>query len=272
MGAEKLKIHYENCQLLAPDRMLLCMCDRKKINWYVKHGLGELVSENPTVAKLKFVPSGYSKDDDDYNKQPRENICVVCGKKENLFKKYVVPHDLRKHFPEAMKSHQSHDRLLLCKGCLLKCDQKDERFFKILWNEYGKNSKVEVKKVNHEELRKLQYILSQVTALVKHENHIPANRVHEKLATISRYFQVESSSLTRDQLMGFILPLKERSRVQSRPTFDRSKEIVKIFKNNEALGLHKLEILCREHFVLSTGAKFLPTMWSTHHHHEGKGT
>ena len=36
----------------------MCTCDLKKAEWYVKKGIGELISENPLTVRLKFEPSG----------------------------------------------------------------------------------------------------------------------------------------------------------------------------------------------------------------------
>ena len=35
---------YENCYLMAPDGKLLCTCDRKKAEWYMSKGIGEIDS------------------------------------------------------------------------------------------------------------------------------------------------------------------------------------------------------------------------------------
>jgi len=43
-----------------------------------------------------------------------ENQCVVCGEKDNYVKYNVVPHFYRTFFPAKLKTHWSHDCLLLC--------------------------------------------------------------------------------------------------------------------------------------------------------------
>lgn len=35
----------------------------------------------------------------DYYLTFKENVCVVCGKDDSYLRKYIVPHDYRKHFP-----------------------------------------------------------------------------------------------------------------------------------------------------------------------------
>ena len=37
---------------------MLCTCDVKKAEWYVKKGIGELISQDPLIVRLKFEPSG----------------------------------------------------------------------------------------------------------------------------------------------------------------------------------------------------------------------
>lgn len=35
----------------------------------------------------------------DYYLIEKSNVCVVCGKEEGYVRKYIVPHEYRKHFP-----------------------------------------------------------------------------------------------------------------------------------------------------------------------------
>ena len=37
---------------------VLCTCDIKKAEWYVKKGIGEKVCDDPLTVRLKFEPSG----------------------------------------------------------------------------------------------------------------------------------------------------------------------------------------------------------------------
>ncbi|XP_067847345.1 exonuclease 3'-5' domain-containing protein 2 isoform X2 [Heptranchias perlo] len=108
---------YDNCFLHAPDGQPLCTCDRKKAQWYIDKGIGELISEDPFVVKLKFEPSGRPESQQDYYLTTKENLCVVCGKRESYIRKNIVPHEYRRHFPGQMKDHNSHDVLLLCTAC-----------------------------------------------------------------------------------------------------------------------------------------------------------
>jgi hypothetical protein len=109
--------------LLDPDGNLLSFVDMKKAQWYLNKGLGELVAEDPYTIKLNFQPEGRTCegdenwDDDKYYATATENQCVVCGGKQNFLKFHVVPSLYRSHFPDSMKSHRSHDVLLMCFEC-----------------------------------------------------------------------------------------------------------------------------------------------------------
>ena len=56
-----------------------------------------LVSEDPPVLQLLFEPSGKPNKDREYYLTEKENICVVCGRKDSYIRKNVVPHEYRKY-------------------------------------------------------------------------------------------------------------------------------------------------------------------------------
>lgn len=112
------KAFYDNCVLEAPDGELLCTIDRRKASWYLNQNLGTQVSEQPFTVRLNFEPAGRAVGDvGRYYQTPKENQCVVCGRRDAYIRKNVVPREYRKHFPVVMKSHTSHDILLLCPSC-----------------------------------------------------------------------------------------------------------------------------------------------------------
>lgn len=47
----------------------------------------------------------------------RDHRCVVCGDEEHYLRYRVVPSCYRRHFPVHLKSHRSHDVVLLCVPC-----------------------------------------------------------------------------------------------------------------------------------------------------------
>ena len=79
--------------------------------------LGVIDKESPFTVRLLFEPSGRPMPDADYYTTCKENICVVCGNTGNFVRKMIIPHDYRRHFPQQMKDHMSHDVLLMCLDC-----------------------------------------------------------------------------------------------------------------------------------------------------------
>ncbi|XP_030904981.1 exonuclease 3'-5' domain-containing protein 2 isoform X2 [Melopsittacus undulatus] len=128
---------YDNCFLHAPDGQPLCTCDRKKAQWYLNKGIGELVSTDPFIVKLRFEPSGRPESQVDYYLTVKENLCVVCGKRESYIRKNIVPHEYRRHFPIQMKDHNSHDVLLLCTSCHAISNYYDNHLKQQLAEEFG---------------------------------------------------------------------------------------------------------------------------------------
>ena len=104
---------YASCSLEAPDGRLLCFCHRKKLEWYIKKGLGEWKEgRGPDSAKpcvrLNFEPNSTSPTNDpDPEGQAGEenpdmfyavnkrNCCVVCGRDKNYVRHSIVPNMFR---------------------------------------------------------------------------------------------------------------------------------------------------------------------------------
>ena len=119
------KAVYENCKMLSPDGIQLSNCDRKKAQWYVDKGLADIVCEEPFQIKLNFEPSNMQRNrenneedkDDEFYISNRENICVVCGAMNDYSRFFIIPSRYRTHLPHGLKSHRSHDIVLMCFAC-----------------------------------------------------------------------------------------------------------------------------------------------------------
>uniref|UniRef100_A0A2P2KJN3 Uncharacterized protein MANES_12G066500 n=1 Tax=Rhizophora mucronata TaxID=61149 RepID=A0A2P2KJN3_RHIMU len=109
---------YHNCRIYANDGRLLCYCDRRKLEWYLHRNLAKLVDDNPSAIMLLFEPKGRPEDEDnDFYIQSKKNICVGCGEGSHYLRYRIIPSCYRMHFPEHLKSHRSHDIVLLCVDC-----------------------------------------------------------------------------------------------------------------------------------------------------------
>jgi len=121
---------YQNGRLLAPDGEMLSFTDHKKAMWYVEKGLGRVTNEEPLTVTLNFEPTGRALNmeaenlfDDNFYTSDRRNVCVKCNKDRDYAKFNIVPSIYRVHLPENLKSHRSHDVVLLCFDCHNGCSR-----------------------------------------------------------------------------------------------------------------------------------------------------
>lgn len=84
----------------------------------MRRELAELVDDDPPAIKLLFEPKGRPEDEgNDFYIQSKKNICVGCGEGNHYLRYRIIPSCYRIHFPEHLKSHRSHDIVLLCVDC-----------------------------------------------------------------------------------------------------------------------------------------------------------
>ncbi|XP_069190762.1 exonuclease 3'-5' domain-containing protein 2-like [Procambarus clarkii] len=250
---------YYNCQLRAPDDEPLCTIDPNKAQWYVEKGLGDLVSEEPLVVRLKFEPAGRpqtEKDDGMFYLQKRKNICVVCGKDESYIRKNVVPHEYRKHFPAILKHHQNHDVLLLCFSCHRQSNMQDNIFRSELAKEFNapigieQNFKVAVDNSH-------KFVRNAARALLKNRDNIPAKKVSEMEKLVKDFYKVDVilSEHLQDAANIDVNVLNDGFQAHGQ----------KIYDVYEKIGLVKLEQRWRQHFLDNMKPQFMPECWSVKH-------
>ncbi|OMO93706.1 hypothetical protein CCACVL1_06374 [Corchorus capsularis] len=129
---------YHNCRIYANDGRLLCYCDRRKLEWYLRRDLAKLVEDDPPAIMLLFEPKGRPEDEDnDFYIQSKKNICVSCGEGNHYLRYRIIPSCYRVHFPEHLKSHRSHDIVLLCVDCHEKAHAAAEKYKKRISGEFG---------------------------------------------------------------------------------------------------------------------------------------
>ena len=87
---------------------------------------------------LLFEPKGRPEDEDnDFYIQSKKNICVGCGEGNHYLRYRIIPSCYRMHFPEHLKSHRSHDIVLLCVDCHEVAHAAAEKHKKQVAEEYG---------------------------------------------------------------------------------------------------------------------------------------
>lgn len=87
---------------------------------------------------LLFEPKGRPEDEDnDFYIQSKKNICVGCGERNHYLRYRIIPSCYRMHFPEHLKSHRSHDIVLLCVDCHEVAHASAEKYKKQIAKEFG---------------------------------------------------------------------------------------------------------------------------------------
>lgn len=125
VDSHKGEKYYDNCKIMLPDGKFGGYASRRKINWYLKKGIADKIDDN--AIKLNFTPvmtsdkNGQIKLDDNGG---RENICVVCGEADKLFRYSLMPMAFKKYYPLDMKKHRSDLIVLLCYEC-----KEDAQYF-----------------------------------------------------------------------------------------------------------------------------------------------
>uniref|UniRef100_A0A6J0T6M8 Exonuclease 3'-5' domain-containing protein 2 n=1 Tax=Pogona vitticeps TaxID=103695 RepID=A0A6J0T6M8_9SAUR len=252
---------YENCFLHAPDGQPLCTCDRKKAQWYLDKGIGELVSTDPFIVKLQFEPSGRPESKRDYYLTVKENLCVVCGKRESYIRKNIVPHEYRKHFPLEMKDHSSHDVLLLCTACHAVSNYYDNHLKQQLAEEFGAPMGCE------EGVRLLEdpirrQVRSAARALLNADS-LPEARKEELLQVVKDYF---GSAAVSPEMLQEAAGLE--TRIFNECYMPHGLKVVHCFAKGGLRSLMRLERCWRQHFLDVMQPKHLPEQWSVDHNHD----
>ncbi|KAJ4760723.1 hypothetical protein LUZ62_071098 [Rhynchospora pubera] len=216
---------YHNCRIYASDGRLLCYCDRKKLEWYLQRDLAKMVENDPPAIVLLFEPKGRPDDEDnDFYIQSKRNICVSCGEEKHYIRYRIIPSCYRMHFPEHLKSHRSHDIVLLCVDCHEKAHKAAERYKRKVAEEFGvplfvqkivdsgeekviasigltnnKNSNDGGKGVSPLHLR------TAAMALLRHGSSMPSERRDQLMETVKAYYggrEVSEKDLESALLVG----------------------------------------------------------------------
>jgi len=172
---------YGNNRVLNHEGTLLFKCSYKKIKWYLDRNLAEIVSLEPMTIRLKFVPGGNGHVGDPYHLSDKANICVVCGKEDDLSMHHIVPHCYRRHFPSDWKEHNSHDVLPLCSHCHTSYEKHATEFKRTLANAYDAPLSGE----EFEEVRRIARAGAYARAIYHYGDRIPDERQIEMLDQIT---------------------------------------------------------------------------------------
>ncbi|XP_068644349.1 protein RRP6-like 3 isoform X2 [Aristolochia californica] len=225
---------YHNCRIYASDGRLLCYCDRRKLEWYLRRDLAKLVDDDSPAIMLLFEPKGRPEDEDnDFYIQSKKNMCVGCGERNHYLRYRIVPSCYRLHFPEHLKSHRSHDIVLVCVDCHEIAHAAAEKYKRHVAKEFdiplfvskvadsgqnqvtGETSRL-MGKLAEAGVSPLQ-LRTAAVALLRHGMRMPQNRREELTEVVRAYFgrrDISDEDLER-ALLGGMSP-QERRRLEKK--------------------------------------------------------
>ncbi|XP_042399699.1 protein RRP6-like 3 isoform X2 [Zingiber officinale] len=242
---------YHNCRIYATHGRMLCYCDRKKLEWYLRRGLAKMVDEDPPAIMLLFETKGRPEDEgNEFYIQSKKNMCVGCGEKSHYIRYRIIPSCYRMHFPEHLKSHRSHDIVLLCVDCHEIAHSAAEKYKKQVAQEFGIPLFVQ-KIVNSGEstaatvastsmsadeetgVSPLQ-LRTAAMALLRHGSNMPSGRLEELMQIVRTYFgrqEVSVEDLEAALLVG-MSPHERRRFEKKRGLSFRHTEQNVVYKNH----------------------------------------
>ena len=178
-------------------------------------------------------------------------MCVVCGQDHDWVRKFVIPYEYRKYFPNSLKDHSSHDVLLLCPSCHRRsCD-----FDATLRHQLGVECNAPVEDRSTTVDRDLQQVRSAGRALKLSKSSIPETRVAELVKVLQDFFGVEEVT---QELIDQACDIDARQTDEG--FIPHGKLVVRHCAQNG--GLLAFQARWRQHFLDTMKPQHLPTFWS----------
>lgn len=249
---------YDNFRVEGPNGEFMFTCDRKKRNWYIDRNLATLVEDNPQLIRLTFQPKGLGNQGSAFYEEGLDNKCVVCGVEKNLVRHNVIPHSFRRHFPLRIKSHSSHDVVLMCVPCHAQAQVYSEQLKTTISREMNIPLNTPQEMVTVDVVS--QKVRNSALALTgPHATRIPLEKRKELLATVGRYFECGEDDVTSEMLHE-AKQLSHRS-VLSPEDAHEAHVVQAVFAADGIGGIHSFCKRWREHMVNTLDPKFLSPHW-----------
>lgn len=238
---------YGNCKVLDRSGNLMFRCGPEKVQWYLERSLADVVStEDPFTIQLTFQPNGPGHVGDEFFLQEKENRCVVCASEERLTMHHVVPRCYRRYFPDELKSHSSHDVVVLCIYCHEDYEAHAFSLKQQIANEYG--IPVSGKCVSIDPY--LTRVRSAAGTLSRYRPQLPLVRAEELLDVLRDYYKKQE--ITAEEI-------ESAAAIDHRMTKDFIHYGEWVVRHTP--DLEELVRRWRKHFFDTMHPRFLPTGW-----------
>ena len=203
---------YDNILMQDPEGNPLATISLKKAKWYCKKDLADWIVRPPkedattteesvpqSILQLRFMPvNRMDPEQSVYNTSTKANHCVVCGAEEHYMRHYVVPFCYRTLFPDAYKTHLSHDVVLTCMECHIRSEQHVQRRKQRLERALRTDPTTAAP---HRIDRARMTLAKQALALRKRRTQMPATRIAECEAAVRDFHGLPADAELSDELL-----------------------------------------------------------------------
>ncbi|KAK6918871.1 3'-5' exonuclease domain [Dillenia turbinata] len=172
-------------------------------------------------------------EDNDFYVQTKKNICVGCGETNHYLRYRIIPSCYRVHFPEHLKSHRSHDIVLLCVDCHEVAHAAAERYKRQVAHEYeiplflrkvvdsSQDHSISTSSASEENLQDAGVspldLRTAAMALLRHGQKMPSRRREELKQVVMKFYggrEISEDDLERALLVG--MSPHERRRLEKK--------------------------------------------------------
>jgi len=248
---------YENILMQAPDGEVLCGISKKKAEWYLEKNIAEMIqTENQIYIKLFNEPKGRGHAGDEYYTSKKENRCVVCGKDNQMCRFSIVPQAYRRLMPINIKSHSSHDIVLLCQFCLRNATMAYDRYKQILSKEMRILFQAPQVEVDHD----LQIVAKAAMSLKNYSQYYNDEKKAPLIKRIKKHYNIPDDQELSEELIEEATKLEYRKKLNNET---HEEAVVKTLTTE--VEQQKFVIKWRTEFMRAMQPKFMPSGWRIEH-------
>jgi hypothetical protein len=265
-------LNLENWRVFNEEGKHMFTCGENKAKWYLDKNLAKISGDNEI--HLTFEPQGYGYEEGEvFGLAGRIIRCVVTGHGEELQRHHIVPYCYRRWFPDAYKSKNHHDVVLVTYQIHEQYEQfadveKDNvaRDFGVkTLNEYN----LEYTKLLCNFSREKTKMLSRVHSIFKNYGNIPNSvilEIYELVAENSCFYVDLLKELNIIQLLKVYLYLREKFtnefadfKETHQDKYDHGYHVVQQLDTHEKIK--DFVFRWRTHFIKTMNPPYMPEGW-----------
>lgn len=266
-------LNSENWKVFHPNGRHMFTCGEKKAFWYLERDLARRIGSKSI--ELTFVPKGNGfEDNEEFGRSIRQARCVVTGIEDNLQRHHIVPYCYRTYFPEAFKSKNHHDVVLINHERHSEYEQQAVLFKDEIARIYGVKTigelNVEYTLMLREAGKGSSILLNSIHSLFKSYGKMPYDIKLEKLHFISNETNIPYSVIERlsyVQMYKLYLLLRQEHmkdiyafKGENRQYYDHGYHVAQKLDSEEKI--EDFVKLWRNHFIETMHPLYMPNGWS----------